>query len=134
MALLAFSNDYTELQRLGPLDRHLFGASIRALKAGGDTQLYEAVAYAYDRLQERGDTERINVIVAMTDGQSKGNISTVQLRIRGADFPVLIFTVAYGGDADMKVLSQIAEWGDGQAYASDPETVRKLYELISRFF
>ena len=47
---------------------------------------------------------------------------------------MLIFTVAYGEDADMDVLQRIARLGDGQVYESDPETIRELYKLLSDFF
>jgi hypothetical protein len=47
---------------------------------------------------------------------------------------VLIFNVAYGKGADLDVLQRIARLGDGRAYSSDPETIGKLYELISKFF
>ena len=102
--------------------------------AGGGTFLYDAVAYAQRRLQEEGDPDRINVVVAMTDGQSDGDFAVVESQMRGADFPVLLFTVAYGDDADLEVLQRIARLGDGRAYPSDPATIRKLYKLLSEFF
>ncbi len=100
--------------------------------------LYDAVVFAYDRLQRLNDPERINAIVVMTDGQaSQGgqfSLDDIRRRASSADTPVLIFTVAYGKDADMNVLKQIAELGEGQAYTSEPETIRKLYRRISQFF
>ncbi len=133
VALLAFSDDVREIQGLGQLDR-TFGASIRGLTAGGGTMLYDAVAHAFEKLEQQHDPQRINVIVAMTDGQSQGDIAVLESRVRQADFPVLIFTVAYGEDADLDVLQRIARMGDGQAYPSDPKTIEKLYQLLSAFF
>jgi Ca-activated chloride channel family protein len=134
VALVSFSSDVNEIQRLGQLDREHFGASIRGLTAGGGTMLYDAVAHAFWKLKQQHDPQRINVIVAMTDGQSQGDIGYLELSVREADFPVLIFTVAYGEDADLDVLKRIARMGDGQAYPSDPETIEKLYQLLSAFF
>lgn len=134
VALVSFSSDVHEIQRLGQLDREHFGASIRGLTAGGGTMLYDAVAHAFWKLKQQHDPQRINVIVAMTDGQSQGDIGYLELSVREADFPVLIFTVAYGEDADLDVLKRIARMGDGQAYPSDPETIEKLYQLLSAFF
>ena len=131
--LVSFSSDVHEIQGLGQLDR-TFGASIRGLTAGGGTMLYDAVAHAFWKLKQQHDPQRINVIVAMTDGQSQGDIGYLELSVREADFPVLIFTVAYGEDADLDVLKRIARMGDGQAYPSDPETIEKLYQLLSAFF
>ncbi len=92
------------------------------------------MAYAYDRLQEQGDTDRINVIVAMTDGISSGQLSTIESRLREGDFPIFVFTVAYGEEPELDILQQIARMADGQAYASDPRTIKKLYTLLSLFF
>ena len=96
--------------------------------------LYNAVAYAFGKLEQEHDPQRINVIVAMTDGQSSDDIGVLEWKVYQADFPVLIFTVAYGEDADLDVLKRIARMGDGQAYPSDPETIKKLYQLLSAFF
>jgi Ca-activated chloride channel family protein len=134
VALVAFSGDASEIQRLRKLDRERFGASIRGLKAEGGTMLYDAVAYAFDKLQKKGESKRINVIVAMTDGQSQGDMAVLESKLRTTDFPVLIFTVAYGGDADLDTLQRIAQLGDGRAYPSDPETIGALYQLLSAYF
>ena len=92
------------------------------------------VAQAHQRLQEEGDPDRINVIVAMTDGRSQGDFSVIESQMRDAEFPVLVFTVAYGEDADLEILQRIARVGEGQSYPSDPETISKLYKLLSAFF
>lgn len=134
VALIAFSSKIREIQRLGQLDKEAYRRSIRELQAGGKTLLYDAVAYAFDQLQQQGDSERINVIVAMTDGISDGTINTLESKLREAGMPVLIFTVGYGEDADIDVLQRIAQLGEGQAYSSDPETIEQLYELVSKFF
>ena len=100
--------------------------------------LYDAVVFAFDRLQRQSDPERINAIVVMTDGQaSQGgqfSLDDIRRRASSADTPVLIFTVAYGSDAHLDVLKKIAEVGEGQAFTSEPETIRKLYRQISQFF
>ena len=54
--------------------------------------------------------------------------------MRSAEFPVLVFTVAYGDDADLEILQRIARLGEGRGYPSDPETISKLYKLLSAFF
>jgi Ca-activated chloride channel family protein len=134
VALVVFSDDVRELQGLKPLDKESLKKSIREINTGGGTQLYAAVAFAYDMLQDRGESERINVIVAMTDGLSSGNPLVVESRLREPDFPVLVFTVAYGEEPDLEVLERIARMGDGQAYPSDPRSIKKLYRLLSAFF
>jgi Mg-chelatase subunit ChlD len=91
------------------------------------------------RLQRRADPERINAIVAMTDG--KENASMISLRAlaqeiqRGnQDLPVVIFAVAYGGDADYEVLQALADASGGEVRAGTPETIRDLYKILSTYF
>ena len=134
VALVAFSSDVREIEELAQLDTESFKGSIGRLQARGGTFLYNAVAFAYDGLLQHADPDRINVIVAMTDGISSGTIEIVESKLREADAPVLIFTVGYGEDADLDVLQRIARLGDGQVFPSDPETIEKLYELLSAFF
>ena len=97
VALLPFSTGFVEPLPLGPVDRASLEDMILGLKASGGTELYRDVAFAYKELVRKGDFDRINVIVAMTDGQSSGTISTVESVVRGGaeGLPVLIFTVGY---------------------------------------
>jgi Ca-activated chloride channel homolog len=46
-----------------------------------------------------------------------------------------VFTIAYGGDADLSVLERIAEATNAAAYdASDPATINKVFtSVISNF-
>ncbi|MBK9230089.1 MAG: VWA domain-containing protein [Anaerolineae bacterium] len=69
-------NNVIELEELGRT-RDTLDSAIAALNANGDTALLDGVRTAYQRLQERGDKERINAIVAMTDGRE--NASSVSL-------------------------------------------------------
>ena len=95
--------------------------------------MYEAVALAYDDLAGRAEPERINLIIVMTDGQSADSIDLVEAVIADQTIPVLIFTVAYGDDADFDALQQLARLGNGHAYLSDTETIEQLYQLLSAF-
>jgi Ca-activated chloride channel family protein len=134
VALVVFSDDVRELQSLMPLDKESFKSSINNINTLGGTQLYDALAFAYDKLQDRGDSDRINVIVAMTDGQSSGELSIVESRLKESDFPLLVFTVAYGDETDVNVLERIARWGGGRNFLSDPRTIKKLYLALAAFF
>ena len=137
VGLIAFSSEVKEVHPLGPADKATFVPSIQGLEANGTTALYDAVIYAIKRLQQLWSPERSNVIVAMTDGQDMGGMHSLEdigSEVTRGDTPVSIFTVAYGNDADMKVLRQIAQWGHGQAYKANRRTIRRLYELLSAFF
>ncbi|MFW6195495.1 MAG: VWA domain-containing protein [Chloroflexota bacterium] len=137
LGLIAFSSEVDVAYELSSLDedrREDMRAEIRGFDAGGGTMLYDAVAEAIDLLQENDEQGEINVVVAMTDGQSQGDIAVLESSVRQSDLPVLLFTVGYGEDADIQVLERIARMGDGRAYPSDPETIDQLYRLLSEFF
>jgi Ca-activated chloride channel family protein len=128
-----------ELDELG-VNRTRLLSVVGGLDASGDTALLDAVAEAYDRLQYLGDTERINAIVVMTDGQENNSYTTLRQLVRQIDegnrsgVPVVIFCIAYGSDADMGTLQQIADASGGQVRTGDVETIRGLYKILSTYF
>jgi len=142
VGLITFSSDPQEVVPLAELGENRLDLqySIDALVSGGGTALLDAVQMGYDRLQQRGDGERINALVVMTDG--KENRSHIKLRDltryvgRGnqGDVPVVIFTIAYGDDADESTLRAIAEVSGGQMRRGDLETIRGLYKILSTYF
>ena len=93
-----------------------------------------------ERLQQTGDPERINAIVAMTDGRENASRVSLQqlvdeVRAGNQKVPVVIFSVAYGNDADYEAAGDA--WLDdsgGQVRAGTPETIRDLYKILSSYF
>jgi Ca-activated chloride channel family protein len=134
VAMVTFSSASQLVQPLAPVDETRLANSIRNLTAGGGTQLYDAVVFALQHLQENDTEGRAQVIVAMTDGQSDGSIEVVEQMLDNMEQPAIIYTVGYGEDADLDVLQRIAQLAEGQVYPSDPETIRQLYALLSEFF
>jgi Ca-activated chloride channel family protein len=114
--------------------------AIDGLVADGDTALLDAVYEAYVALQELGDSERINAIVAMTDGRE--NYSSISLdrladhmrRGNETGVPVIVFAIAFGDDADKGTLREIAEAAGGQVYEGTLENIRQLYQILSTYF
>ncbi len=127
------------LQDVGK-ERDALKARVRALKAEGSTALLDAVWFAYDDLQKRGERERINAIVVMTDGienASSLKLNTLAERIRrgnASGIPIVIFCIGYGSDADWNVLNTLADATGGFARRADPETIRRLYKILSTYF
>ena len=112
--------------------------AVASLRAEGDTALLDGVYEAYRRLEELGDTERINAIVVMTDGQ-ENNSAISRRRLVGeleeqSPVPVVVFCIAYGGDADIATLQAIAEPTGGQVREGSLETIRDLYKILSTYF
>ena len=109
------------------------------LEAGGNTALLDAVRTAYSRLQRQADAERINAIVAMTDGKENASAVTLrqltqEIRQGNQQLPVVIFAIAYGSDADTQNLQSLADASGGQVKQGTVETIRDLYKILSTYF
>ncbi len=111
---------------------------IADMDAFGGTALVDAVYAAVTDIAAQEDSGAINAIVVMTDGQE--NESYYRLRDLenllgsiGTARPV-IFTIAFGNDADEPLLSEIARIGQGQFRRADETDIEELYRLISTYF
>ena len=94
---------------------------------------------AYWRLQRQADPERINAIVAMTDGKENASTVTIrqlaqEIREGNQQIPVIIFSIAYGDDADYEMLQALADASGGQVKQGTTETIRELYKILSTYF
>lgn len=141
VGMVEFNSGIANIIELDTLtvNRSALTQAVNDLRAGGNTALLDAVRTAYWRLQRRADLERINAIVVMTDG--KENASAVSLRqlaneIRTGNeqVPVVIFSIAYGRDADYDTLQTLADAGGGQVRQGTTETIRDLYKILSTYF
>ncbi len=142
VGLVEFSSSVNNIDPLDELgnNRQRLGSTVDNLTAGGNTALLDGVRAAYVRLQQQGDPDRINAIVAMTDGlENNSSISLDALRqeIEAGNrdgVPVVIFAIAFGDDADYDTLRSIAEASGGQVRTGDLNTIRQLYKLLSSYF
>ena len=142
LGLIVFSSSPSESVPLDEVKRNrdAIRREIDGLRAYGDTALLDAVDLAYRRLQTLGDSERINAIVVMTDGRennSRIRLNTLVAQVQESNqkgVPVLIFTIGYGSDADANTLRVLAESSGGQYYEGDPDTIRRLYKILSSYF
>jgi Ca-activated chloride channel family protein len=141
IGLVEFNSTVTSIIELDTLakNRGALTREIDGLQANGNTAFLDAVRTAYRRLQQTGDGERINAIVAMTDGRENASRVTLQqladeMRAGNQKTPIIVFSVAYGGDADMKVLETLAQASGGQVRVGTPETIRELYKILSSYF
>ncbi|TLM70514.1 VWA domain-containing protein [Pseudarthrobacter sp. NamB4] len=116
-------------------------AKLNDLKAVDATPLFEAVGrFAGDQAKEYKDTF-INTIVLLSDGKNDtthpgdlGGLSE-QLSHQNHSTPVLVFTLAYGPDADVPTLKEIARASGAHYYdATDPSRLEGvLGELVTSF-
>jgi Ca-activated chloride channel family protein len=120
--------------------RERIAQEIDSLEAGGNTALLDSVAFALDSLVKMNDTERINAIVVMTDGQENASqISEDELVVRlaaayASKLRVVVFCIAYGRSADMDTLEAISGAAGGFTSTGEPETIRELYKTLSSYF
>ncbi len=142
VGLITFASSVYEVEDLDELgvNRTRLLSRVGELDASGDTALLDAVAEAHGRLQYLNDAERINAIVVMTDGRENNSYTTLDHLVRQVEdgnrtgVPVVIFSIAYGSDADMWTLEQISDASGGQVRAGDLETIRGLYKILSTYF
>jgi len=142
VGLVVFSSDAEETVPLSELstNREQLRSTITGLNAGGDTALLDAIDLAYEQLQKRQDTERINAIVVMTDGKENNSRLSLRALLSGiqqgnqSGVPVVVFCVAYGSDADMDTLESISTAAGGQTRRGSTETIRELYKTLSTYF
>ena len=141
LGLVEFNSGVTNVIELDALakNRGALTREIDGLQANGNTAFLDAVRTAYRRLQQTGDPERINAIVAMTDGRENASRVSLQqlveeVRAGNQKVPVIIFSVAYGNDADMRLLEALSTTSGGQVRAGTPETIRDLYKILSSYF
>jgi Ca-activated chloride channel family protein len=116
-------------------------AKLHELQAVEATPLFEAVSrFAGDQAKEYKDTF-INAIVLLSDGKNDsrhpGDLGGLaeQLSHQNHSTPVLVFTLAYGPDADVPTLLEIARASGAHYYdATDPNRLEEvLGELVTSF-
>jgi Ca-activated chloride channel family protein len=135
--------DSTVYPAVGPMPlstgRSQLEARIDAVVAGGGTALYDAIAQAYDMAQARAtkDPNQIHAVVVMTDGKdehSKLGLAPLEARFPKEEATVKIFTIAYGAQAEAKVLDEIAEAARGSSAKGSVDTIKDIYLDMASFF
>ena len=142
LGLTAFSDSADVLSPVSPLGskRQDLLNTINGINADGGTRLFDTISEQVKALNAV-QTHDIKAVVVLTDGmdnQSQLSIDQLvsQVTTGGEDAGngVKVFTIAYGGDADVDGLTKIANAGGGQEYAGTPQNIRQVYLQISEFF
>jgi len=141
VGLVEFATSLKRFEQLQPMNdqnRAALIEQIDGMQADGRTALIDALFEAYKYLQANGDTEAINAIVAMTDGQENqsayGFSDLEQYMAEEQAVTVVVFTVAFGSDADESLLQNVARAGNGQFRRADETDIEELYKIISTYF
>lgn len=114
---------------------------VQALEPQGGTALYATTRAAVAQAQQTFDPSRINAVVLLTDGVNEypadndlpGLVSS--LDTEDTSRSVRVFPIAYGEDADLDVLTQIARATRAASYdAGDESSIRRVMtNVISNF-
>ncbi|MFC3448723.1 vWA domain-containing protein [Amycolatopsis speibonae] len=142
VGLWTFSNKYEEKVPIGKV-KDVRGPMIdlvENLTPKGDTALYDTVVKANDEMRRTFDPNVINAIVFLTDGENTGVGTTKEQALQAVDAErldnsVRIFTMAYGAQADSRVLDEIAQKSKARSYqAVDPQGIDKMFvNVFSNF-
>jgi Ca-activated chloride channel family protein len=143
VGLVTFSSDYRVDVPIGPVRSNLprLQTAARGLFPEGGTALYASTRKAHEQMEREFEQGLINAVVVMTDGKNDDPDSDLD-RLLGELRPgedtsrtVRVFTVAFGSDAGLEELKQIAEASTGAAYDARKETSieKVLSDVVSNF-
>ncbi|MBI3960194.1 MAG: VWA domain-containing protein [Chloroflexi bacterium] len=128
---------FEPLQSLNAGGRARLVEIIAGMEADGYTALLDAVWQAQEDLQTVADADAINALVVMTDGQendSYRDMNDLRGAFQNAHTPVVVFTIAFGSDADDGLLQELARIGGGQFRRADETDIEELYRILSTYF
>jgi Ca-activated chloride channel family protein len=142
ISLLPFDHQprWADQDACGAAQREAMQKNVETLFASGGTALYDAIGAAYEHLQTTTRPGRITAVVALSDGHDQdsrlsleGLLQRVGYRAEAGE-GVRIFTIAYGDDADAKVLERIADATRGHAYRGGTGNIEAVFRDIATFF
>ena len=137
LGVIGFGSGMTNSRQVRWLDSEgwsRFSLEVETMEASGYTGLVDAVLEAHAALQQSGDAVAVNVIVVLSDGRdnnSESKLRNLHRAIGDGPIPVLIHTIAYGGDANERLLRDLARVGEGQFHRADDVDLEGLYRLIT---
>lgn len=109
--------------------------------AEGGTALYDATSQTYTIVKElkKKDPNRRYSLLVLSDGKDTSSHISVNDFLdslpKDEDFEApKIYTIAYGGEADKNVLSEVANRTNARLFASSPEEIAKTYKELSANF
>jgi Ca-activated chloride channel homolog len=118
-------------------DREAVIRTIQGLSAGGYTALFDAIGDGATTIAETSSPDRSNVLVVLTDGQDTSssryafNDRLIQEAIAN---DTTVFTIAYGSDADERLMTDLALRANGNYYKGDEANIDAIYEEMSAAF
>ncbi|MCX7796108.1 MAG: VWA domain-containing protein [bacterium] len=94
-------------------EREGIAKKISMIQPGGGTAMYPPMESAY--LALKNEKARVKHIIVLSDGQTEpGRFKSLVEQMRLSD--ITVSTIAIGSDADISLMRNIAEWGQGRFY------------------
>ncbi len=141
VALIEFSDHIKYSSPLGTATtgyKESLKQAVNNMTAGGNTAILDAVLEAFNQLEAQNDSQAINAIVVMTDGKenSSSRVSELGLdnMLSSAKVPVVVFSIAFGSDADPSIMKSLADATKGQFREANSFNILDLYKIISTYF
>ncbi len=127
LGVVAFDSSYKWVVETAPLkDKGKVEDSIGSIRAGGGTNIFPGLQEAYKSLVEA--PVKVKHIILLTDGQSAYGGEYEGLLEKMKKDSVTLSTIAVGSDSDARLLSYLAEAGQGRYYYTDDfESIPKIF-------
>ena len=107
-------------------NRQTIAESLRVLGAGGSTDLYRALEEAHRGTREQN--AKLKHLIVLSDGLSRAESDYTELARRIHADGITISTVAFGQDADLPLMANIATQGKGRFYhTEDPRHIPRIF-------
>lgn len=107
-------------------NRHTIAETLRVLGAGGSTDLYRALEAAYRGTREQN--AKLKHLIVLSDGLSRAESDYTALARHIHAEGITISTVAFGQDADLPLMANIAAEGRGRFYhTEDPRHIPRIF-------
>ncbi len=99
---------------------------LRMVASGGGTDLYRALEEAYRVMLEQ--QARVKHIIVLSDGLTETVEDFKALIERMTEAGITVSTVAFGADADRRLMAAIAALGQGRHYfTDDPKNIPRIF-------
>jgi Ca-activated chloride channel family protein len=144
VGLLTFNQDLNLLSPIKPFtqDEGALKSAVRGLVADGGTAYRDAAVEAFKAVRDLGDTDRINAVVLLTDGEDTDSDRSFQqavdeLSSQGdSENQVRLYTIAYSAGAEQAKdqLDALAAATGGKGYEGSTDDIESVYRSISSFF
>jgi Mg-chelatase subunit ChlD len=138
-----FSDNVDVRVPLGQLEtvENQVSSHIKSLRAGGGTELFQALTESVALMSEVDAENRVRAVVILSDGADTGDsgatlngaINAISAS-RDSLNPVIVVPLAYGADADALTLNSIAQASRTRLQSGDVENISGLLDLLSSFF